>query len=110
VTVTEGVVTRGIRITTSDATALDENGFALTTEGGALVVQDVTPGSPAADAGLEPGEEVVGVLLGGFDLSSAMGEDGAEFARAVLGHWDGPGVTLVVRGADGGEEEVPLEW
>jgi hypothetical protein len=110
VTVTEGAVTRGVRITTSDATALEENGFALTEEEGALVVQDVTPGSPADEAGLEPGEEVVGVLVGGFDMSSAMGEHGQDFTRALLGHWDGPGVTLVVRSPDGGEEEVPLEW
>ncbi len=110
VTVTEGAVTRDVRITTSDATALEENGFALTEEEGALVVQDVTPGSPADEAGLEPGEQVVGVLVGGFDMSSAMGEHGQDFTRALLGHWDGPGVTLVVRSPDGEEEEVPLEW
>ena len=31
------------------------------------------------------------------------------FTRMVLGHYDGPGVTLVVEG-DEGEELVPLEW
>ncbi|MDP2309572.1 MAG: carboxypeptidase regulatory-like domain-containing protein [Pseudomonadota bacterium] len=108
--VREGVVTRGIEVVTSDATALDENGFALTEEDGALVVSDVTPESPADDAGLEPGEAVTGVLLGGFDVTSAMGEHGMDAARAILGHWDGPGVTLVVRAADGSEEKVPLEW
>ncbi len=110
VTVRDGETRSGVEIVTSDATALDENGFALQDEDGALVVSDVAPGGPADEAGLEPGEQVVGVLVGGFDIAGAVGEDGAPFARAVLGHWDGPGVTLVVRNPDGSEEEVPLDW
>ncbi|MFN7146674.1 MAG: hypothetical protein ACK4YP_23065, partial [Myxococcota bacterium] len=110
VTVREDAVTGGVRLVTSQATALAENGFELQDEAGALVVSDVTEGSPADLAGLVPGDEVVGVLVAGFDVTSGMGSRGGDFARAVLGHWDGPGVTLVVRSADGGEEEVPLEW
>lgn len=110
VTVREDAVTGGVRLVTSQATALAENGFELQDEDGALVVSDVTEGSPADLAGLVPGDEVTGVLVAGFDVTSGMGSRGGDIARAILGHWDGPGVTLVVRGADGGEEEVPLEW
>lgn len=110
VTVREDAVTGGVRLVTSQATALAENGFELQDEDGALVVSDVTADSPADLAGLVPGDEVTGVLVAGFDVTSGMGSRGGDIARAILGHWDGPGVTLVVRGADGGEEEVPLEW
>ncbi len=110
VEVREGELTDGLRLETSDATALDVNGFALSEEEGQLVVADVEEGSPADLAGLEAGEVVVGVRLAGLDLGSSFGGKGALINRFVLGHWDGPGVTLVVRGEDGEEELVPLDW
>lgn len=110
VTVPEGGTRSGLRIETSEATALVENGFALESEGETLVVSDVTPESPADDAGLVPGDVVTGVQIAGFELSAALGDYGDLLTRAVIGHWDGPGVTLVVESPDGGEELVPLEW
>lgn len=117
VTVEDGAITDGVVVETSDATALETNGFSLGSESGALVVTDVTDG-PAAEAGLEPGDHVTGVLIGGFDLSGPLGPEGGTFMRAVLGHWDGPGVTLVVEREvedDDGEVvfeelEVALDW
>jgi hypothetical protein len=105
----DGEVVTGIRIVTADATALDANGFSLTNDEGDLVVSDVEPDSPAAEAGLEPGDTVVGLRVGGFDLPRGMGERGQAITRAILGHWDGPGVSLVVDRGDG-EKEVPLDW
>jgi hypothetical protein len=109
VTVAEGGTRTGVRVVTSDATALTQNGFELEEDEEGLVVADVTPESPADDAGLVPGDVVTGVRIAGFDVSSALGEYDATFTRLVLGHWDGPGVTLVVEGEDG-EELVPLDW
>lgn len=110
VEVRDGELTDGIRIETSEATSLDINGFTLTEEEGQLVVAEVEEGSPADDAGLEAGEVVVGVRLAGIDLGSSIGSKGAEISRFVLGHWDGPGVSLVVKGPSGEEELVPLDW
>jgi hypothetical protein len=109
VVVRDGAVTSGVKLVTSDATALDVNGFELADDDGALVVTDVTPDSPADDAGLEPGDAVVGVRIAGFDLPEALGERKQALTRLVLGHWDGPGVTLVVD-RDGDRQEVPLDW
>ena len=108
VNVEDGVITDGIEVWTSDATSLDLNGFSLASDGDELIVGDVEPGSPADDAGLWAGDQVAGIQLAGFDLTGMAGGD-PRLARAVLGHWDGPGVTLVVE-RDGEQIEVPLEW
>lgn len=109
VTVEEGVITDGVVVETADATALVENGFSVSNEGGTLVVAGVEEGGPAWDAGLVEGDEVSGVLIGGVDLAAMVGASGGDLTRLVLGHWDGPGVTLVVEREDG-THEVPLDW
>jgi hypothetical protein len=108
VTVGEGEVVDRVDVFTSDATALDVNGFTLTSVDGQLVVDEVVDGSPAELAGLELDDRVLGVSLAGFDLTS-LGDDGAAVSRLVLGHWDGPGITLRVQRA-GEEVDVPLDW
>ncbi len=110
VEVEDGYVSDGVEVLTSDATALETNGFDLVQEEeGALVVDFVDTGSPAMDGGLEAGDEVTGVLLAGFDVVGMAGDDAPEITRFILGHWDGPGVTLVVE-REGEELEVPLDW
>jgi hypothetical protein len=102
----EGAAVENVVLRTSTATALDENGFTL---GEGLVVDAVEADTPAWEAGLEVGDRVVGVRIAGFDVDDALGEHREMFTRMVLGHYDGPGVTLVVEGGEG-EELVPLEW
>ena len=70
---------------------------------------DVEPDSPAADAGLEVGDRVEGLLLGGLDIGSYLGNRADTMLQMVLGHWDGPGVTLLVE-REGETYEVPLDW
>lgn len=114
VRVDDGVITGGVEVITSDATSLDLNGFDVAQLDDDLLVEDVLPGSPADLAGLLPGDRITGVQLAGFDLSGMPGGAPPELSRAILAHYDGPGVTLVVRRDD--EEdgdvplEVPLEW
>ena len=108
VEVEDGFVTEGIEIETSEATALEENGFELVEEGGGLVVSYVAPDGPAMLGGLEEGDLIEGVQVGGLDLDMFEGAD-SKVSRVLLGHWDGPGITLVVDRA-GEELEVPLEW
>jgi len=109
VTVDDGAITDGVEVETSDATALETNGFSLGVEDGSLAVVDVEPGSLAEEAGLQTGDYVDGVLVGGLDIGSHLGEHADKFMQLVLGHWDGPGITLVVE-RDGEELEVELDW
>jgi hypothetical protein len=119
VIVEDGAITDGIEVRTSDATALDHNGFDLAHLEDELLVEDVEEGSPADRAGLLPGDRITGIQIAGFDLSGLPGGVPAEATRAVLAHYDGPGVTLIVdrpgagagdTGMIGGPIEVPLEW
>lgn len=109
VTVEDGAITDGVEVETSDATALDTNGFALRSAGDRLVVEEVEPGSPAEQAGLTSGDEVTGLLIAGLDLGGNLGESADQLMQLVLGHWDGPGITLIVE-RDGEEYEVELDW
>jgi hypothetical protein len=109
VQVEDGVITDGVVIETSEATALVENGFTVAAEGEEIVVSGVDEGGPAWDAGLLEGDVVEGVLIAGFDVGSMLGELEPDLTRLVLGQWDGPGVTLVVD-REGERVEVPLEW
>jgi serine protease Do len=63
-----------------------------------LVVQSASPGSPAAQAGLEPGDVVV--KAGSVDVV-----DGVDLERACLGRAAGDEIAVVVRR---GSSEVPL--
>ena len=114
VVVEDGVITGGVEVVTSDATALDLNGFDVAELGEDLMVEDVAPDSPADLAGLLPGDRITGVQLAGFPLSGLPGGGSPELARAILAHYDGPGVTLLVaRDGEQGDDlpvEVPLEW
>ena len=108
VTVEDGVITDGVIVQTSDATALITYGFTLSQDAsGALVVDAVSPDSPAWEAGLEAGDVVVGITMAGFSLN--MDGEASALAQLILGRWDGPGITLQVLGADG-FEETPLTW
>lgn len=109
VTVEEGAITDGVVVESSEATALDTNGFSLAVEEGELVVQEVDEGSPAHTAGLLPGDRVEGVLVAGLDIGSHLGEHAETFMQLVLGHWDGPGVTLLLD-RDGEALELELDW
>jgi hypothetical protein len=109
VQVEDGVITDGVLIETSEATALVENGFTVAADGELLVVSGVEPGGPAWEAGLLEGDVVDGVLIAGFDMGTMLGELEPDLTRLVLGQWDGPGVTLVVD-REGERVEVPLEW
>lgn len=109
VTVEDGAITDGVTVETSDATALETNGFSLGVEDGALTVQAVEPDSPASDAGLLEGDHIDGVLIAGLDIGSYLGDRADQVMQIVLGHWDGPGVTLLVE-RDGESVEVPLDW
>ena len=109
VQVDDGALTDGVVVETSDATTLETNGFSMRSSADGLVVDEVEPGSPAERAGLMPGDAVTGMLLAGFDMSSTLGRDPDKLVQLVLGHWDGPGVTLLVE-RDGEEHEVELDW
>ena len=109
VVVEDGVITDGVEVITAQATSLDANGFALVEEDGVLIVDRVDPGSPADEAGLREGDEIEGIQLAGFDLSGALGGDGPDLGRLLLGSWDGPGVSLTVN-RDGEPVDVPLSW
>lgn len=94
---------------TGAADLLGEQGFGLATDDvGTLVVQDLDPDGGAALAGLEDGDRVVGVTLMGMDLGSWMPGLEDQLLDAVLEHYSGPGVGLVVE-RDGETVEIDLD-
>ncbi len=109
VTVEDGAITDGVIVETSNASALDTNGFSLVRQGNRLIVQEVEQNSPAEAAGLTPGDEVTGLLIAGLDLSEKLGDNADKMLKLVLGHWDGPGITLLVE-RDNEAYEVELDW
>ena len=109
VEVEEGLLTDGVEVTTAEATVLEDNGFALGgSTGGALSVTEVDPEGPAAAAGLQAGDEVVGVTVFGVDSTVLPDALSGRLASGLLGHWSGPGVGLVID-RDGVLMDVELE-
>jgi len=87
-----------------DALPADQ-GFELVTGGaGELVADAVAPDSPAAQAGLEAGDVVQSAKLYGVDLGLLH----QSLSHALLEHYAGPGVVLVVE-RDGSQLEVALD-
>ena len=109
VAVDEGAITDGVVLEDSAAPALETNGFTLVTDGSELYVDEVQEGSPAEQAGLRPDDRVAGILVAGVDISSYLGDRADMAVQLLLGHYGGPGVTLVVD-RDGSQLEVPLDW
>lgn len=109
VVVEDGAITDGVEVITSEATALQANGFSLTSEDDLLIIEAVAPGSPADDAGLRPGDAIVGIMVAGVELSGMGGVSMPSLARLLLGNYDGPGITVLVE-QDGEPLEVSLEW
>lgn len=108
VTITDGR-TDDVELTTGEAGLLTSNGFELETDdAGNLVVGTVDPDGAAAGAGLEEGDVVVGVTLGGMDVGELVPGMSDEITDAVLDHWGGPGVGLVVD-RDGDRTVVGLD-
>jgi hypothetical protein len=96
-----------LELRTGEAPLLEANGVGLETDSaGELVVSTVDPDGAAARAGLEPGDRVIGVVIGGVKLREvAPGWSDAALDQ-VLNHWDGPGLALEV---DRGGEVWELE-
>ena len=110
ITITEGTATPDHpTLETGAADLLDENGFGLATdEEGQLVVEGLEPDGAAAEAGLQEGDTIVGVTLMGMDVQGWLPGFGDALVDAVLDHYSGPGVGLVVV-RDGEELEVALD-
>lgn len=88
------------------ADLLDEQGFHLITDqAGDLVVDSLTDGGLAQEAGMEPGDRVEGVILFGMDLEEQFPD--YNLSETVLGSYDGPGVSLKVD-RDGQEVVIDL--
>jgi hypothetical protein len=109
VTVADGTVSREPELETGAADLLDEQGFGLATDDmGDLVVSELDPDGAAADAGLESGDTLVGVTVMGVDVGEYLPGLEGQVLDAVLEHYSGPGVGLVVD-RDGERVEVPLD-
>jgi hypothetical protein len=98
-----------VELETGAAPLLERNGFSLATAAeGELVVDEVEEGSAAAANGLEAGDVVLGVTIGGVDVGETVPGLAADVTDFVLDRWGGPGAGLVVE-RDGERVEVPLE-
>ncbi len=109
VTVSDGTTSSNPRLETGSADLLDEQGFGLATDDlGDLVVSELDPSGAAAEAGLESGDTLVGVTVMGIDVGEYLPGMESQVLDAVLEHYSGPGVGLVVD-RDGERFEVPLD-
>jgi hypothetical protein len=98
-----------LELETGSAPLLERNGFSLATAAeGELVVDSVEADSAAAANGLEEGDIVLGVTIGGVDVGETVPGLAADVTDFVLDRWGGPGAGLVVE-RDGERVEVPLE-
>lgn len=106
VSVVDGVNPGELVLESRGADLLDEQGFHLITdEAGDLVVDTLTDGGLAQEAGLESGDRVDGVILFGMDLEEQFPD--YNLSETVLGSYDGPGVSLKVD-RDGQEVVIDL--
>jgi hypothetical protein len=98
-----------VELTTGDASLVKDNGFSIETDDeGFLVVSAVDGNGSAAANGLEAGDTVVGVSMGGVNLNEIVPGMSEEITDAVLDHWGGPGVSLLVD-RDGTEVVVSMD-
>ena len=77
-------------------------GTTLTRQHGAVLVQSISPNSPAAGAGLRPGDQILSV-----DGRSVVGQEAATIAGWIAGSEASP-VRLIWRGADGRSRDVEI--
>jgi protocatechuate 3,4-dioxygenase beta subunit len=106
VSVVDGANPGELVLESRGADLLDEQGFHLITdEAGDLVVDTLTDGGLAQEAGLESGDRVDGVILFGMDLEEQFPD--YNLSETVLGSYDGPGVSLKVD-RDGQEVVIDL--
>ncbi len=109
VKVADGGADKEPELETGAADLLDEQGFGLQTDDmGDLVVSDLDPEGAAAEAGLETGDALVGVTVMGIDVGEYLPGLESQVLDAVLEHYSGPGVGLVVD-RDGERIEIELE-
>jgi len=109
VSIQDGSVSREPELETGAADLLDEQGFGLATDDmGDLVVSELDPDGTAAQAGMEEGDTLVGVTVMGMDVGEWLPGLEGQVLDAVLEHYSGPGVGLVVD-RDGERFEVELE-
>lgn len=80
----------------------DRSGLFLTRRGGNVVVADVRPGTPGADAGVRTGDVITQI-----DGADAAGRELADLRSALRGA-PGTVVTLGLRAKDGAERTVRL--
>jgi hypothetical protein len=108
VEVIDGEGSRELELSTGAADLLADNGFSLITdEEGALEVDQVQPGSAAERAGLQPGDVIDHVLVGGIDISAFVPIPPDIVTEIFLEHYPGPGVSVVVD-RDGSEHTIEL--
>ena len=106
VSVVDGQNSGELLLESRGADLLDEQGFHLITDqAGDLVVDTLTDGGLAQEAGLESGDRVKGVILFGMDLEEQFPD--YNLSETVLGSYDGPGVSLKVD-RDGQEVVIDL--
>ena len=109
ITVSEGTASSEPLLETGDADLLAEQGFGLATDDdGELVVSELDPQGPGAQAGLEVGDRVEGVTVMGLDVGEVLPGLEDQVLDFVLEHYSGPGVGLVVD-RDGERVEVELD-
>lgn len=103
VTVRAGEPVGGVELETGEAALLDENSLQLSTdeEGGLVVAGN------GGELPLAPGDRITSVEIGGVDLRDVLPGLSDEVMDAVLDHYSGPGLSLVVEDGEG-ERAVQL--
>ncbi len=109
VNVEEGKADREVVLETGQASLLEDNGFTLETDAeGDLVAGRVDEDGAAWAHGLESGDRINGIEVGGVDVGSLLPGFEDDLVEALLEHYGGPGVSLLV-GRGNQTVRVPLE-